>query len=226
MDEVNKHGQSVGRKGAESRRRLMDAARELITVEPAHRISASAIARAAKLASQTFYLYFKDIDEILLALSNEASTDMQDVHEALSASWQSASPAEQARRFIDAFTAYWDRHRAILTVRNYLADSAHPAFLTVRQDAAMPLIDAIANRMMAAHPDDDLDRKSAFARSVIIYSAIERMAARPATMRHTPTMLSVDDLKQAETDILAMLFTPSSASLSEDSLLAPVRRKA
>jgi AcrR family transcriptional regulator len=226
MDEVNKHGQSIGRKGTESRRRLMDATRELIAVEPAHKITASAIARAAKLASQTFYLYFKDIDEILLALSQEAGTDMQDVHDALGAAWQSAPPAEQAKRFIDAFTAYWDRHRAILTVRNYLADSAHPAFLTVRQDTAMPLIHAIADRMMAAHPDHDLERKSAFARSVIIYSAIERMAARPATMRHNPTMLSMADLQQAEADILTLLFTPTRASVGEESLLASPRKQA
>jgi AcrR family transcriptional regulator len=224
MEEVNKQGQSIGRKGAESRRRLMDATRQLIAVEPAHKITASAIARAAKLASQTFYLYFKDIDEILLALSNEAGADMEDVHQALGAAWQSASPTEQARRFIHAFTAYWERNRAILTVRNYLADSGHPAFLTVRQEAAIPLIDAIANRMMAANADDGLDGKSAFARSVIIYSAIERMAARPATMRHSPRMLSAEDLEQAEADILAMLFTPTSSGVAENSLLAPARR--
>lgn len=220
MDEVNKHGQSIGRKGAESRRRLMDATRKLIAVEPAHKISASSIARAAGLASQTFYLYFKDIDEILLALSNEAGADMQDVHDALGAEWDTAAPEEQARRFIDAFTAYWDRHRAILTVRNYLSDSAHPAFLVVRQDAAIPLINAIANRMLAAHPDHDLDPKSAFARSVIIYSAIERMAARPATLRQGAGSLSTEDIEQAEADILALLFTPASASIKADSLLS------
>mgnify|MGYP001062786428 CR=1 FL=1 len=226
MDEGNKQGQSIGRKGAESRRRLMDATRELIAVEPAHKITASAIARAAKLASQTFYLYFKDIDEILLALSQEAGADMQDVHDALGSAWESAPPAEQAGRFIEAFTAYWDRHRAILTVRNYLADSAHPAFLTIRQDTAMPLINAIADRMMAAHPDHDLERKSAFARSVIIYSAIERMAARPATMRHNPSMLSLADIQQAEADILTLLFTPTRASIDEQSLLAAPRKQA
>jgi len=225
MDETNKHGQSIGRKGAESRRRLLDATRELIAVEPAHKLTASAIARAAKLASQTFYLYFKDIDEALLALSHEAGSDMDDVHNSLSGDWKSAAPADHAKRFVDAFSAYWDRHRAILTVRNYLSDSGHPAFLTVRQDAAIPLIRAIADRILAAHPDD-VDAKSAFARSVIIYSAIERMAARPATMRHNPSIVDADDLKQAEVDILALLFTPSGEGLGAESLLAPRRRQA
>ncbi|MES2289093.1 MAG: TetR/AcrR family transcriptional regulator [Pseudomonadota bacterium] len=219
MNEINKHGQSIGRKGAESRRRLMDATRALIAVDPAHKISPSAIARAAGLASQTFYLYFKDMDEILLALSNEAGEDLQDVHDALGATWDAASPAEQAKSFIDAFSAYWERHRAILTVRNYLADSAHPEFVALRQATAMPLINAIANRMLAAHPDD-LNPKSAFARSVVIYSAIERMAARPATMRHSPGILSAQDLQQAEADILALLFTPANVLLGERRRLA------
>jgi len=225
MDETNKHGQSIGRKGAESRRRLLDAARQLIAVEPAHKLTASAIARAATLASQTFYLYFKDIDEILLALSHEAGADMDEVQEALGRDWTSATPAEHATRFIDAFSAYWDRHRAILTVRNYLSDSAHPAFLAVRQEAAMPLIHAIAERILAAHPDD-VDPKSALARSVIIYSAIERMAARPATMRQNPAIVAPDDLKQAEIDILTLLFTPTVKGSPADRELASIRHQA
>jgi len=79
---------------------------------------------------------------------------------------------------------------------------------------------------MAAHPDHDLERKSAFARSVIIYSAIERMAARPATMRHNPSMLSLADIQQAEADILTLLFTPTRASIDEQSLLAAPRKQA
>lgn len=211
MSTVNKHGQSIGRKGEESRRRLMDATRLLIVNHPAHKVSASAIARAAGLASQTFYLYFQDIDEILLALSDEASGDMEDVHQALQAEGVAAGPAEQSRRFIDAFSKYWDRHRAVLSMRNYLADSGHPAFLTVRHQAAMPVIEAITDRIMESHAAADLDRRTAMARSVIIYSAIERIAARPATMRHSPGLLDPEDFEQAESYILTLLLTPPSA---------------
>ena len=216
MSKVNKHGQSIGRKGTESRRRLLDATRILIVDEPAHKISASAIARAAGLASQTFYLYFKDIDEILLALSDEASADMDSVHHALRPDRSvTTGPAELSRQFIDAFSQYWDRHRAILSMRNYLADSGHPAFLTVRQNAAMPIIEAITDRIMASHAAENLDRRSAFARSVLIYSAIERMAARPATMRHSPGLLNPEDFEKAEAYILTLLFTPTRPDTSD-----------
>lgn len=223
MYATNKHGQAIGRKGAESRRRLLDATRDLIAIEPAHRLTASAIARTAGLASQTFYLYFKDIDEVLLSLSREASDDMQGVLDTLGNAWHDAAPAEQSKRFIEAFTSFWDRNRPILTVRNYFSDSGHAAFLTVRQESAMPVIQAIARRMLAAHPDHDLDDKAAFARSVIIYSAIERMAARPATLSHQPVLVDATDLQQAEADILTLLFTPAAASVGRHSLLAPLR---
>lgn len=207
MDEVNKHGQAIGRKGLESRQRLLDAARQLITDEPAHKLTASAVARAAQLASQTFYLYFTDIDEILLTLSREASEDMSLVRETLSAPWTSQSPASHARRFIEAFSAYWDRHRAVLSMRNYLADSGHEAFARVREEAALPLIELLADRIMAGHADAVFDRRAAFSRSLVIYSAIERMAARASIIQAQPRILSLKELQEAEIAILELLFT-------------------
>lgn len=208
MDEVNKHGQAIGRKGLESRQRLLDAARQLIADEPAHKLTASAVARAAQLASQTFYLYFADIDEILLTLSREASEDMSQVHEALSAPWTSQSPASHARRFIEAFSAYWDRHRAVLSVRNYLADSGHEAFTRLREEAALPLIELLADRIMAGHADGTVvDRRAAFSRSLVIYSAIERMAVRASIIQAQPRILSLKELQEAEIAILELLFT-------------------
>lgn len=47
------------------------------------------------------------------------------------------------------------------------------------------------------------------ARAVIIYSAIERMAARPATLSHRPVVIDTDDITQAQVEILTLLFTPS-----------------
>lgn len=212
MANRNKHGQALGRKGEQSRQRIIDAARSLVLKGPATRLTASAIAREAGLASQTFYLYFKDIDEILLMLSDEIASDLEEVHQSLTKAWNPHSPAEQSQRFIDSLTAYWDRHRAILNMRNFLADSGHPDFLKSREQAAFPIINLMADRIMDAHAHDNLDRRKALARAVIIFSAIERLASRPASLTHETTseskLLSVDDLQAAERDILTLLFSP------------------
>src|SRR3546814_10144145 len=120
------------------------------STEPAHKLTASAIARTAKLASQTFYLYFNDIDEILLALSQEAAEDMDEVFAELNRPWDMTFLRFHSQRFIDAFYAYWDRHRAILSIRNYSADNANPTFIIKRQNAALPIIIKIAERHRSA----------------------------------------------------------------------------
>ena len=210
MNSVNKHGQAIGRKGIESRRRLLDATRSLLTDEPAYSLTAAGIARAAGLASQTFYLYFKDIDEVLLILSEEASADTADIHTALTATPASASPAEYSARFVEVFSAYWDRHRSILTIRNYRSDNGHAGFLKARQDSALPLVQAMADRMVAANPGR-LGDADAFARSIIIYAAIERMAARYTLPGRQEGAINSARLKQAEADILTLLLTPPAA---------------
>ncbi len=226
MARTNTQGQTIGRKGTQSRLRLMKAARELLAADTPHKLTASSIARAAKLASQTFYLYFRDIDDLLLALAKEAAVDLKAVHAALGGANERQSPFELSRQFIEAYSEYWEHHRAVLTVRNYLADAGNHAFIKARAEDALPIINLIADRIMVVHSTGDLDRKSAFARSVVIFSAIERMAARPATMQHEPTLLSGEDLKRAEMEILTLLFTPEfvAAPDSDPKTLATITR--
>jgi AcrR family transcriptional regulator len=210
---VNKQGQSLGRKGTESRRRLMDSTLSLLSEHSAHKLSASRIARVAGMASQSFYLYFKDIDELLLALAEEAAADIGSVVDALREAPGSSEPGDVSRRVIDAYSAYWDKHRSILSARNYIADSGNMAFLKLRQESTMPVILAVAERIVAAD-SGGLRMKEAVARAVVVYQAMERLAARSNAVEYRsaeqPQELQIEktDLRQAEIDILTLLFTP------------------
>jgi len=207
MTRVNKQGQALGRKGEESRRRLLDATLALLTKGSMHKINASAIAREAAMASQSFYLYFKDIDEVILALAQEAAADLQEVVAMLSDTPSSSEPEMLSKQVIDAFASYWDRHRPILIARNYIADSGNQQFLKLRQDATMPMIHGIADRIQAARPKD-VTRVQAVSRAVIVYSAMERLAARAQSLQYEPGSGENVDLRQAEIDILTLLFSP------------------
>lgn len=207
MKRTNKQGQALGRKGEESRRRLMDATLSLLSTESVHKLSASKIARAASMASQSFYLYFKDIDEILHALAEEAAADMSGVVEILKGAPPGMAPETLSRNVIDAYAAYWDRHRAILSARNYIADSGNMAFLKLRQEATMPVIYAIADRIRTAQPAA-LTWPAAVARAVIIYLAMERLAARSNAIQYSSADAGKEDLRRAEIDMLSLLFTP------------------
>ncbi len=206
---TNKDGQAIGRKGAESRARLLAATRRLLAELPsAKKLTASSIARAAGLASQTFYLYFDDVEEILLSLSIEASEDTASIIAALDADWDLSAPRTYTAGVVEAFYQYWDRHRAILNIRNYMADRGDEPFANARNKSAMPIIIKIAARMRTAQGESRLAERDAKARSIIIFSAIERMAARYSTSQGLQLMPAGEDLKRAEADILALLLSP------------------
>ncbi len=208
MHKTNKDGQSIGRKGAESRARLLEAAHDLISTTPSPKLTASAIARAAGLASQTFYVYFDDVDEVLLNLSSEASADTGEIVAELDRPWDFGSLQQHAERVVGAFYRYWDRHRATLNIRNFLADSGNEAFLRVRNESAMPIVTRIAARIRASQGEGKLPERDAIARAVIIFAAIERIAARyPAGLPEDSNVRS-DALKRAEVDILVLLISP------------------
>lgn len=201
MVRVNKDGQALGRKGAESRARLRDAAREMLGSVPFQKLTARAIARAADLASQTFYLYFRDVDELVLELCVDAAQDAQEVADALEPPWDS-------ERFVTAFYRYWDRHRAVLSIRNFLADQGHEAFEEMRNSSSLPILEKIAERIETAQPDGAISRTDALARAIIIFAAIERMAARYSVITAASAEIDSRDLKRAEAYILSLLLTP------------------
>jgi AcrR family transcriptional regulator len=208
MKNTNKDGQAIGRKGAESRARLLEATRKLLGELPsARKLTASSIARAAGLASQTFYLYFDDVEEILLSLSIEASEDTADIIAALDAAWKPAAPRDYTETVVDAFYRYWDRHRAILNIRNYMADRGDEPFFKARNESALPIITRVAARIRIAQGEDRLTERDALARAIIFFSAIERMAARYSTTSGAAIMPGGDELKRAEADILAILMS-------------------
>lgn len=207
MAALNKDGQIIGRKGAESRARLLDVARDLLISVPVQKLTASAIARAAGLASQTFYLYFRDVDELLLQLCAQAAEDAQDVALALDAPWDTGgSLLGYAEGFVTAFYRYWDRHRPVLNVRNFLADHGHEAFEAMRNTASLPIVQKIAERIAVAHGDGSITPKDALARAIIIFAAIERMAARYSVIQSNGVIEGAD-LKRAEAHILSLLLT-------------------
>ena len=208
MKTTNKDGQAIGRKGAESRARLLEATGRLLGELPsARKLTASSIARAAGLASQTFYLDFDDVEEILLSLSIDASYDTEDIIAALDAVWKPPALREYTEQVVDAFYRYWDRHRAILNIRNYMADRGDEPFFNARNQSALPIITRIAARIRAAQGEDRLTEREALARAIIFFSGLERMAARYSATSGAAIMPGGEELKRAEADILAILIT-------------------
>src|SRR3546814_19038276 len=73
---ASKSGQSLKRKGLETRQRLMDAALRLLETCSPLDLTAVAITKEAMAAATTFYFYFDDVPVILFVLSQTAHAEM------------------------------------------------------------------------------------------------------------------------------------------------------
>lgn len=205
---TNKQGQALGRKGEESRRRLLNATLDLIERDSAHKLSASRIAREAGMSSQSFYIYFRDIEEVLLALAQEAAAGLGDVISTLQDVAPGTPPEVLSTCFVESFSRFWDQHRPILNARNYLADSGNMAFLKLRQETTMPIIRGIAIHIEAALPPTPEAGQIALSRAIVIYQSLERMAARSNAPQYQSKNAPSVNMRKAEIDVLTMLITP------------------
>ena len=176
---INKQGQALGRKGNETRERLMNAARRLLSSQSPVELTAVAIGRVAKTSSPTFYIYFNDIRDLLLSLGEAAGADFVEVHRILEEPWDPDNVEQgHAQRVVDAFNAVWNRHRDVLRFRNLEADRGDRAFAEQRIHQSVRIIDRFAERILAAYPKDDRrPRGHAYAEAAILHAAMESIAA-------------------------------------------------
>ena len=201
---INKLGQSIGPKGNDSRQRLLQAARELLISNK--RVTVADITNLSGLSPSAFYVYFSNIDDVLLALANLAADDMSEIHAILDESWDKDRLGELSQRFIRAFYTYWGRHREVLAMRNFQSDLGNINFEAARRKAAMPIVSKIAQLIEEAHRANDMMVENAMARSIIFYAAVERLAGRTSRSELQAGDLSDDELMSAEAHILTLLF--------------------
>jgi AcrR family transcriptional regulator len=176
---TNQQGQALGRKGQETRRRLMEAARKLLESHSPVELTAVSIAKEAKTSSASFYMYFVDVRDVLYALATQAGVDMQGVHAVVEQPWAEGDLEARAIELVEAITTVWDRHRQVLRFRNLEADRGDPRFEALRMSTYVPFIDLLARRIISATPADrpKPSLSQAFSLASVLHSAMERLAS-------------------------------------------------
>jgi len=175
---VNKQGQVLGRKGQETRRRLMTATRRLLCTSSPVDLTAVAIAKAAGTSSASFYMYFDDVQDVLYALSLLAAEDMGQVIGFFDQGWNVDDLESEALRLVEAFNDVWSRHREVLRYRNLEADRGDMRFEQLRMDTYVPFIEKFAQRILSINPVGGGRRRGdAYAEATVLHAAMERLAA-------------------------------------------------
>ncbi|MBK5288585.1 MAG: TetR/AcrR family transcriptional regulator [Acidimicrobiia bacterium] len=172
-DSVALDGRALGRRGTETRQRLLDATATLLEDNGLRELRVADIARAVQVSPATFYQYFRDVEAAVLALSARVGEETASLTGLLAEDWDGPDGLDRARRLVEEFIANWDQHRAVLRTRNLAAQEGDDRFRAVRNDALRPLTEGIAAKV-AARTETGL---APYAAAAAMVSMLERMAA-------------------------------------------------
>lgn len=201
----NKLGQGIRPKGAATERNLIQATLSLLQAQSPLDVSVHAIAREAGISPATFYVYFKSVREVILALVDTLPAPyLRDVLPTLTGTWRGPSEVH-VRRFVLAYAAFWDEHRRLLAVRNLEADLGDPDFVNRRIDMSLPVIEALADRIRNGSSTSGMTRSQAWAQAVVCCAALEEMFSYPPEAYRSDVPATPDDVIQAQTTVIAGL---------------------
>ncbi len=195
-----------GSRGALTRARLMAAARRMLKASSPIELTAVAIARDAGAAPPSFYVYFTDTRDLLLALAEEAAAELMTLGRHFEAPWPPAEPLLWATGFVEDFVGIWDRHNEVLAMRNLEADRGDAAFDESRVQSCLPVLNGLTDRMVEAQ-QAGMRRVDVFAEAVIFYATLERIAGITG---HVPShRLQPHHYKAAMARMLAKAVSPA-----------------
>jgi len=195
----------LGRKGRETRARLLAAARKLLeTTSPLH-LTAAAIAKEASAAPATLYVYFADVQDVLYALALETHEAFAQLSESHAEWFTDASRFESdAQALIAAYNAIYTAHASVLQYRSLEADRGNPRFVALQMTDAVPTIELLARAVRRNRPD--LSKAEAFADAVVFQCAMERLASVRLQFPPDRPGPSSDELDRAQARIIARHF--------------------
>lgn len=198
----NQIGQKLGRKGQETRERILRAMLRLLADPDGPPVTLTSVAKEASVRLTNLYLYFPDLGELLLA----ALTRVMDTAEAaylekLRTRWPDAGLDESCLAFLRAHYEFWKRNARILHMRNALADASDLRVLQYRNTASVPLIDLIAAQMDC--PPESFDERTNYVATVLL-TGLERVAT-VVTNPHFAIILGQAEKADPEEHVRALL---------------------
>lgn len=171
----NLNGQRLGRKGRDTRDRIIAAAQEILA-EPggSSLITLSEVARRASLRIGTLYLYFADLTELVLAVLEPvmATAEAEYVH-LVREHWPDNALDKRALAFVRAYHGFWLKHSSLLHLRNTLADAGDERMMQHRVRSAIPVMRLIASQM-GSQPTQQ--RNLVTSTSTALMTGLERVA--------------------------------------------------
>jgi AcrR family transcriptional regulator len=205
-------GQRLGRKGQETRERILVTALRLIEASSREApVTLTSVAREASVGMTTLYLYFPNLGDLVLAVLTRVMDYADSAFvDRLRAIWPDEGLGASAQGFIHAHYQFWRRHSRILHLRNSFEDAGDERFLRYRNGVSRPLIELLIVQMNG--PPDQLNSPAGNC-AIVLVTGFERLAAittNPIFMTNLHDMgvaevqAYIDDLLNAEADLMTL----------------------
>lgn len=172
----NKLGQSLGKKGHRTRRQIMDAVIALLEEKHLWDIRLRDISESAGIPITSFYTYFSNINEILLAITEQIREEQKVLARHLEGTWEGPDGLAKIKVLVRKSIDFWSGRRGVLLVLDLLADEGDPKFLVSRIHILRDLHDPIERHIKAAQaagrisPSFDADLGAYMATNLLIRS--------------------------------------------------------
>lgn len=170
----NLHGQKMGRKGRETRQRIMDVTLDMLKSRSYKDLTVSDVAFEADVSSSTFYVYFEDIEDVLFACVQAAALNLDPLYEVLADEWNDENLERKVRKFVEIYGELWEKYRIELRVRNLEADQGNLRFLNLRIETTRGILHALGKKIAQINPTLHNPQQIAIA----IHAAMGALAAQ------------------------------------------------
>jgi AcrR family transcriptional regulator len=171
-------GRALGSRGARTRARLLDATAWLLETHGIRDLRVVDIARRVETSPATFYQYFRDVEEAVLALAGEVGESTAPLLALLDGPWDPDGALESARALVEGWLDVWDANRAVLRTRNLAAQEGDRRFRDVRNGMLEPFTNGLADHVRSAQAAGRVAPEiCAAAAGAALVALLERMAA-------------------------------------------------
>ncbi|MGV6807571.1 MAG: TetR/AcrR family transcriptional regulator [bacterium] len=144
---IKKNAIRRNRRGEQTRQQITDVLIRMLAQKNIWDIKITDITRELGITSQSFYMHYKTIEDVLAAHKEVVLGDVPDYHELFAGEWTDEDSYHQLRAIVEETLAYWDKHRVSLRVMTILNDVDNPQFRHFRRDRGKPVAMEFAKKI-------------------------------------------------------------------------------
>ena len=185
----NLYGQAMGRKGTQTRERLIRATADLLEKRSLRDVSVSDIATLAGTSSSSFYIYFADVTSAALAAADGIEQITPEIEAILAQPWPRGEAQNKASALLESYVNFSSQHHAILRIRNLSADEGDKRFEEVRHRAVSRIHELLESRIAALN--NGLDPSAGASAVLALMERIAAIARLPLRRHHSRKSLIV-----------------------------------